>query len=520
MSMARKNIEADGIGETGGDPPGSAPPGTGSETGSAIVDVVLKMKLTGNVIPGAWYETILCAGGKEPRKRKAKPDRVTIEVLSEIVFWYRPSYIREGKHGRWKKRFKADFLQLDRGTLADKFKVSKRQVSRSLEKLEELGVIKRVFRNIKKGTGGAELRNVLYIELIPAGLANVSRVELPAASAGVDARVNTSGQARQYVRTPASSRVDAEVKTNTKITTQTSTLSSSSGAKRPQPGGKKDNRRNSGSAASGAAAPSPAAPVRDVPSEQTGAAAPGTPARDAAATDQDNRQQKVHSSIGMDEDDDDPEVEKAKKKADKLLRYASQAHANLLADGVVHLPLRDRLERARAPITKYLLEFPEYRVPRILQTLILIWQTDLSEHQWFSQKLKDSPSLLPKIFPGKDHSVLEGAAIEFGINLGEKADAQTKEDFADAGILESWEAEHPLKTDKTSSNQDQNHVEDVPEIEKPIEEEPERKNTAPGPVKMTDEKSEGMEPKKSPPTVSVGRAPADRPSFSRRKILE
>nr|WP_281722782.1 hypothetical protein [Nitrosomonas nitrosa] len=420
--MARKNIEADGIGETGGDPPGSAPPGTGSETGSAIVDVVLKMKLTGNVIPGAWYETILCAGGKEPRKRKAKPDRVTIEVLSEIVFWYRPSYIREGKHGRWKKRFKADFLQLDRGTLADKFKVSKRQVSRSLEKLEELGVIKRVFRNIKKGTGGAELRNVLYIELIPAGLANVSRVELPAASAGVDARVNTSGQARQYVRTPASSRVDAEVKTNTKITTQTSTLSSSSGAKRPRPEEKESNKNNSGSAASGAAAPGPAAASVGLPSAESGL--PPRPPHD------------------------DPEIERAKRKADRLIRFITQAHSNLLSQQISDLPpLSDHLERSRLKIEDYLRRNRKVKLACILELMITCWLYELGKNDWYSRKLRSSPGLLcVRLGSGENQKefTLEGAALEQNIDLFTVVE-NTHEKLKEAGIYEAYLTDVQMK---------------------------------------------------------------------------
>lgn len=417
MSMAQSTLEDEGTGEAGGDKPNIAPAsasqGHGSETGSAIVDVVWKMKLTGNVVPAAWFETILCAGGK--KARKPKPDRVTIDVLSEIVFWYRPGYIREGKHGRWKKRFKADLLQLDRGTLAEKFKVSTRQISRSLEKLEELGVIKRVFRTIKKGTGGAKLRNVLYIELIPAGLARVSQVELPSASARIDAGVNTSGHARQHVRTPASARVEAVVKTNTKSTTESTTISSSSGAKRPRPGEKESNRNNSGSAASGAAAPGPAAASSCLPSAESGLP-PRTPHHD-------------------------PEIERAKRRADRLIRFITQAHSNLLSQQISDLPpLSDHLERSRLNIEDYLRRNRKVNLACILELMITCWLYDLDENAWYSRKLRSSPGLLcVRLGRGENQKefTLEGAALEQHIDLFNVV-ANTHEKLKEAGIYAAY----------------------------------------------------------------------------------
>lgn len=70
-----------------------------------------------------------------------------------------------------------------------------------------------------------------------------------------------------------------------------------------------------------------------------------------------------------------------------------------------------------------------------------------------------------------------------------------------------------------ASNQDQNHQEDHPEAEQPIKVQPERKESAPGPVEMENKTSDVIKSQKSPPSVTVGRAPVDRPSSSRRKIF-
>ena len=129
-------------------------------SGNEIVDKMISVNFTGNIISENWFNTITYENGK--------PNLVAIVVLSDIVYWYRPKEIRDEESGQMRgytKRFKDDLLQRNYQQLTDKFGISKRQATAAVNALEELGVIKKVFRNIRKG--GMYLNNVMYIELVP-----------------------------------------------------------------------------------------------------------------------------------------------------------------------------------------------------------------------------------------------------------------------------------------------------------------------------------------------------------------
>ena len=127
-------------------------------TGSPIVDRMCRLQFTGNVIPAAWYRTITRDNGK--------PNLTAIIILSDVVYWYRPVEIRDELTGQlcgFKKKFKADILQRNYQQLADQFGISKREAVNAVVELEKIGVVKRVFRTVRKG----EMRNsnVLFLEL-------------------------------------------------------------------------------------------------------------------------------------------------------------------------------------------------------------------------------------------------------------------------------------------------------------------------------------------------------------------
>ena len=54
-----------------------------TRTGSPIVDAVATLNITGNVIPEAWYHTIV--------NEKGKVNCLAIHILADIVYWYRPT---------------------------------------------------------------------------------------------------------------------------------------------------------------------------------------------------------------------------------------------------------------------------------------------------------------------------------------------------------------------------------------------------------------------------------------------
>ena len=51
-------------------------------TGNEIVDANATLNFTGNIIPQAWYKTII--------KDSGKPHLTAIVILADIVYWYRP----------------------------------------------------------------------------------------------------------------------------------------------------------------------------------------------------------------------------------------------------------------------------------------------------------------------------------------------------------------------------------------------------------------------------------------------
>ena len=129
-------------------------------TGNITVDAMASMQLTGNIIPQIWYKQIVRDNGK--------PHLLAISILADIVYWYRPTEIRDSGTGQFmgfKKKFSGDLLQRSYQQIADQFGESKRSVTDAIIRLENLGVLSRVFRTIN--VGGSVFNNVLYLELHP-----------------------------------------------------------------------------------------------------------------------------------------------------------------------------------------------------------------------------------------------------------------------------------------------------------------------------------------------------------------
>ena len=132
----------------------------GYSTGNTISDQIGQLNFTGNVIPSVWFQTVVSSAGR--------PNLLACQLLSEIVYWYRPSEVRDQQTGQfigYRTKFKGDLLQKSYQSLADLYHVSKRQVMRAVVFLEkEIQVLKRVFRSVP-GKDGMIYNNVLYIWL-------------------------------------------------------------------------------------------------------------------------------------------------------------------------------------------------------------------------------------------------------------------------------------------------------------------------------------------------------------------
>ena len=67
-------------------------------TGNRIVDASAEISITGNITPQAWYKTIV--------KETGKPHLAAIVILSDIVYWYRPTELRDESTGQIVKNLK------------------------------------------------------------------------------------------------------------------------------------------------------------------------------------------------------------------------------------------------------------------------------------------------------------------------------------------------------------------------------------------------------------------------------
>ncbi|MBO1695250.1 DUF6017 domain-containing protein [[Clostridium] symbiosum] len=149
-------------------------------TGNPIVDASAEISITGNIIPQAWYKTIV--------KETGKPHLTAIVILSDIVYWYRPTELRDESTGQIiaiRKKFKADLLQRSYQQIAEQFGLSKKEATNAVIFLERLGVVNRVFRTIN--INGIVANNVLFLELIVERLKELTYpgcYEHPATSAG------------------------------------------------------------------------------------------------------------------------------------------------------------------------------------------------------------------------------------------------------------------------------------------------------------------------------------------------
>ncbi|MDO4394148.1 MAG: DUF6017 domain-containing protein [Bacillota bacterium] len=120
-------------------------------------------------MPTSWFSKIKLDSGR--------PNTVAIIVLSELLYWYRPTESKDEVTGQtiWKKKFYADLLQKSIGDLADKFNFSYEQVKQALNRLQECGYIIKHKRH--EVINGHKYGNHLYIELVPDRIKDLMYIE-------------------------------------------------------------------------------------------------------------------------------------------------------------------------------------------------------------------------------------------------------------------------------------------------------------------------------------------------------
>ena len=122
--------------------------------------------LTGNITPIPWYQHIRTKPTKT--KPNGSPDPIAVAILSDIMYWYRPTEVRDENTGNvigYKQKFRADKLQKNYDSYAELFGVSKKKTKQSFDLLVDLGLITREFRTVNLDNG-LKLGNVMFIEPI------------------------------------------------------------------------------------------------------------------------------------------------------------------------------------------------------------------------------------------------------------------------------------------------------------------------------------------------------------------
>jgi|GEM_PF-4877675 len=137
-----------------------------------VTEQIIKLQspFTGNITPISWYKNIRKDG------KRHLVDGTAIAILSDIMYWYRPTEVRDESTGRlkgYKQKFAADKLQKSYQSYAELLGVPKSEVKRAIDNLVRLNLITREFRNIKTKEG-LSINNVMFLEPILENIIKVS----------------------------------------------------------------------------------------------------------------------------------------------------------------------------------------------------------------------------------------------------------------------------------------------------------------------------------------------------------
>ncbi len=157
------------------------------------------LKFSGNIIPNIWFKTVT---------KNDRPNLLAISLLAEIVYWYRPIEKIDETTGEtigYQTKFAGDMLQKSYDELAKNYNVSKRQITDAIIFLEDISVIKRVFRTVEYANG-VKSNNVLFIDLNTDILRKLTYPD--AAKATEPERENNQRPAGQAVENPVAKKCD------------------------------------------------------------------------------------------------------------------------------------------------------------------------------------------------------------------------------------------------------------------------------------------------------------------------
>lgn len=176
------------------------------------VDEVSGILIEGNIISPMWYKNL-----RHQTKRGNYPHLLAINILGDVVYWYRSTTVRDEKTGQIseiRKKFAADKLQRSYSQICEYFGCSPEQAKEAVKFLEDKGLVKREFRTIVHA--GQKYGNVMFLDLIPDMLRKYTLEPL----ASIDPlRVNSPIPSKLTHPTPPGEFTH----TNTETSTETST---------------------------------------------------------------------------------------------------------------------------------------------------------------------------------------------------------------------------------------------------------------------------------------------------------
>lgn len=137
---------------------------------SSVVLDIGEIHLEGNITPHAWYRTPLL------RHPNGKPNKVAIDILADLVYWYRPIIVRDDLTNlvlEVRQKFKGNKFQIYYQRWAEFFGYSHRQVKDGVAFLKAKGLITVELRTVE--INGMRWGNVPFIEPVAAQVREISR---------------------------------------------------------------------------------------------------------------------------------------------------------------------------------------------------------------------------------------------------------------------------------------------------------------------------------------------------------
>lgn len=137
------------------------------------------LSFEGNVVPHTWFDAI--------RLKNGKPDLVAITLLAEIAYWHRPLTVRDQRSGRVtgiRPKFNGDMWYLYYDAIEERFGLTHRQTYDALVRLEEQGLVKRIYETPTEDGQFAGKR--VGVVLVTAAITAITKIVSPADAADGD----------------------------------------------------------------------------------------------------------------------------------------------------------------------------------------------------------------------------------------------------------------------------------------------------------------------------------------------